>query len=96
MWWGLAEEDELKDSEVVEKARETGGIGMIIGEILCLFSLRKLNILLAPLSFSPLHGWVTRKSRKQAKRDAKDGIDRHDNRKYLGIPNSLLFLVGTY
>ena len=41
------EEDELKDSEVVEKARETGGIGMIIGEILCLFLLRKLSILLS-------------------------------------------------
>ena len=53
---GSAEEDELKDSEVVEKARETGGIGMIIGGILCLFLLRKLPILLSPLSFSPLHG----------------------------------------
>ena len=48
--------DVLKESEVVEKAREKGGIGMIIGEILCLFSLRKLHILLSPLSFSPLHG----------------------------------------
>ena len=52
----MAEEDELKDSEVVEKARETGGVGMIIGEILCLFLLRKLPILISPLSFSPLHG----------------------------------------
>ena len=52
----MAEEDELRDSEVVEKARETGGIGMIIGEILCLFFLQKLPILLALLSFSPLHG----------------------------------------
>ena len=42
--WGSAEEDEFRDSEVVEKARETGGIGMIIGEILCLFLLRKLPI----------------------------------------------------
>ena len=50
------EEDELKESEVAEKARETGGIGMIIGEILCLFSLQKLHILLAPFSFSLLHG----------------------------------------
>ena len=32
-------EQELKDSEVVEKARVTGGIGMIICEILCLFLL---------------------------------------------------------
>ena len=37
--WGSAEEDKLRDSEVVEKAREMGGIGMIIGEILCLFLL---------------------------------------------------------
>ena len=43
----------MKDSEVVEKARETGGIGMIISEILCLFLLRKLHILLSPFSFSP-------------------------------------------
>ena len=90
----------MKDSKVVEKARETGGIGMIIGEILCLFLLRSLPILLSPLSFSPLHGSVNRQSRKQAKRDAKrdakDGIVCHDNRKDLGIPNSLLFQVGTY
>ena len=54
--WGSAEEDEFRDSEAVEKVRETGGSGMIIGEILCLSLLRKLPILLAPLSFSPLHG----------------------------------------
>ena len=53
---GIAEEDELRDSEVVGKARETGGIRMIIGEILCLFLLPKLPILIALLSFSPLHG----------------------------------------
>ena len=52
----MAEEDELRDSEVVEKAREMGGTGTIIGEILCLFLLRKLPILRATLSFSPLHG----------------------------------------
>ena len=52
----MTEEDKLRDSEVVGKARETGSSGMIIGEILCLFLLRKLPILLAPLSFSPLHG----------------------------------------
>ena len=46
----------MRDSEAVEKARETVGIGMIIGEILCLFLLRKLIMLLSPLSFSPLHG----------------------------------------
>ena len=54
--WGLAEENELKDSEAVEKVRETGGSGIIIGEILCLLFLRKLPILHSPLSFSPLHG----------------------------------------
>ena len=60
------------------------------------FLLQKLPILLAPLSFSPLLGWITRKSRKQAKCDAKDGIVCHNNRKDLGIPNLLLFQVGTY
>ena len=29
---GSAEEDELKDSEVMEKAKEMGDIGMIIGD----------------------------------------------------------------
>ena len=29
---------ELKDLEAVDKVRETGDIGMIIGEILCLFA----------------------------------------------------------
>ena len=51
----MAEEDELRGLEVVEKERETGGIRMIIGEILCLFLLQKLSILIAPLYFSPLH-----------------------------------------
>ena len=59
------EEDELRDSEAMEKLRETGGSGMIIGEILCLFLLQKLPILLFPLSFSPLHGRVACKSSKQ-------------------------------
>ena len=77
--------------DAVEKVRETGGNGMIIDELLCLFLLRKLPILLALLSLSPLHGRITRKSRKQAKCDAKDGIISHNNRKDLGIPNSLLF-----
>ena len=53
---GSVEEDKLRDSEVVKKVRETGGIGTIIGEILCLFLLQKFPILVAPLSFSPLHG----------------------------------------
>ena len=46
----MAEEDELGDLDVVEKERETGGIGMIIGDILCLFLLQKLPILIAPIS----------------------------------------------
>ena len=46
----------MRDSEVAKKARETGGIRMIIGEILCLFLLQKLPMLLALLPFSPLHG----------------------------------------
>ena len=52
----MAEEDELRDSEAVEKVKERGGSGMIISNILCLFLLQKLPILLSPLSFSPLHG----------------------------------------
>ena len=50
------EEDEVRDSEAMEKVIERGGSGMIIGELFCLFSLRKFPILIAPLSFSPLHG----------------------------------------
>ena len=52
----MAEEEELRDSEVVEKVRVMGGSGMFIGEILCLFLLQKLSILLVPLSFYSLHG----------------------------------------
>ena len=87
----MAEEDELRYSEAVEKVREMGGSGMILGEILCLFLLQKFPIFLSPLSFSPFHGCFTRTSRKKAKRVAKDGIVCHDNRKDLGSPNSLLF-----
>ena len=57
----------MRDSGAVEKVRETGDSSMIIGEILCLFFLQKLPILLASISFSPLHGQVTRKLRKQVK-----------------------------
>ena len=46
----------MRDSEVVEKVKVMGGSGMIIGEILCLFLLRKLPIFLVPLSFPLLHG----------------------------------------
>ena len=41
---------------MVEKVIETGGSGMIIGDILYLFLLQKLPILIAPVYFSPLHG----------------------------------------
>ena len=34
----MVEEDELRDSEAVDKVRETGNIRMIIGDILCLFA----------------------------------------------------------
>ena len=34
----MAEEEELSDSEAVDKVRETGSSGMIIGETLCLFA----------------------------------------------------------
>ena len=80
---------------MMKKVRETGGSGMEIGDLLCLFLSQKLPILLALLSFSSLHGGVTRKSRKQAKRDTKTGIVHHDNKNDLGIPNLLLFQVGT-
>ena len=52
----MLEEDDLRDLEAVEKVRKTGGRGMIISEILCLFLLQKLPILLASLSFSTLNG----------------------------------------
>ena len=69
------------------KARETGGSGMIISEILCFFLLKQLPILLAPSPFSPLCGWVSCKYRNQAKRESKAGIYRHYNKKDMGIPN---------
>ena len=52
----MVEEREWRDFEALEKERETGGSVMIIGGILCLFLLRKWPMLLASLSFSPLHG----------------------------------------
>ena len=60
-------EDDLRDSEAVEKVIEKDSSGMIIGEILCLFLLRKLTTLLAPLSFYPLQGRVTCTLRKLVK-----------------------------
>ena len=86
----------MRYSEAEGKARETGGSRITIGEILCLFLLRKLPILLAPISFSLLYVGVTQKMRKHVKRDAKSGIVRHDNKSDLGIPNPFLFQVGTH
>ena len=37
------------DLEAVEKVREMGGTGMIIGEILCLFAYIAFPLLLLPL-----------------------------------------------
>ena len=45
----MEEKDKFRDLEVVEKVRVMGGIGMIIGEVLCLFLLQKLPILIVPL-----------------------------------------------
>ena len=63
---------------MVDKLRETGGIRMIIRK-----NYACLPIFLAPFYFSPLSGGFSRKSMKQVKGDAKDGIFRHRNKKYL-------------
>ena len=46
------EENELRNSEAVDKVRETGGIGMIISDILCLFA-----YIFCPLFLLPLELW---------------------------------------
>ena len=43
------EEEELRDSEALYKAKETGDIGMIICDILCLFSYIAYPLLLLSL-----------------------------------------------
>ena len=48
------EEDELRYYEVVEKVREMGGSRIIIGEILCLFLLQKIDHITCPLFILPL------------------------------------------
>ena len=48
----MVEEEKLRDSEAVDKVRETGGIMMIIGEILCLFA-----CIAYPLSLPPPELW---------------------------------------
>ena len=47
----MAEEDKLRYLEAVDKVGETGGIGMIIGEILCLFVYNTYRLLLLPIEF---------------------------------------------
>ena len=47
----MAEEEKWRDSEAVDKMRETGGIGMIISEILCLFDYISCPLFLLPLYF---------------------------------------------
>ena len=42
----------MRDSEAVVKVRKMGGIGMIIGEILCLFA-----YIYCPISLLPLELW---------------------------------------
>ena len=51
----MAEEDELKDSEVVEKARETGGIGMIVGVLVLVTNIAYIA---CPLFLLPL-AWLS-------------------------------------
>ena len=41
----------MRDLGVVDKVRETGGIGMIISEILCLFAYIACPLFLLPLEF---------------------------------------------
>ena len=52
---GISKGGRVEGLEVVEKESETRDIGMIIGEILCLFLIQKFPLLLAPLSFYPFH-----------------------------------------
>ena len=47
----MYEDDELRDLEVVDKVKETGGSGMIIGEILCLFAYIACPVFLLPLEW---------------------------------------------
>ena len=79
------EEYELKDSEAVEKVRETGGSRMIIGDILCLF--------IAYINFPPFpFAWSSQPEIEEAGKVLhQGGIFHHDNKNNLGISNSLLF-----
>ena len=63
--WVTVEEEELRNSEAVEKVITTGGSGMIIGGKLCLFLLQTFPLLLASPSFYPFHGRLNHKFSKQ-------------------------------
>ena len=47
----MVEEYKLRDLEAVDKVRETGNTGMIIGEILCLFAYISCLLLLILLEW---------------------------------------------
>ena len=47
----MAKKDKLRDTEAVVKVRETGGSGMITGEILCLFTYITCPLFLVPLEW---------------------------------------------
>ena len=47
----MVEEEKFRDSEAVDKVREIGGSGMIIGEILYLFAYISCPIFLLPLEW---------------------------------------------
>ena len=68
------EEDELRDSEAVEKVIETGGRGMKISEILFLFLLQTSPISIAPLSFSPFV-WLSHPLIKESGEAQRQGWD---------------------
>ena len=78
-------QDKLRDSESMEKVRETGGSGMIIGEILCLFLFQNCLYYLPPFPSTPcmVESPVNRGSR--SKRNAKAGIVHH----YILFPKPL-------
>ena len=63
----MAEEDELRDSEAVEKVRETGGSGIVICEILCLFAYISCPVFLLPLV------WWSQKKNDEAHKGQRQG-----------------------
>ena len=86
----------MRDSKAMEKVRETGDSGMIISEILCLFLLLKLLDCLPPFPspYCMVESHVNIESSKSA--TPRMGFSINIKGKDLGIPNSLMFQVGTY